>query len=156
MLRYFFEIGSDHTLFDSLAISTETDLCNRYQGKFPVISISLKSAEGNTFERAKKKFRSVIGNEAVRFSFLSNNDGLNETERQQFAKLIKLDDVREFAMSDELLENSLLMLSRFLQKHYGRKRLSWLTNMMFRLVGRTGQDFMISLWSYQEFVRECF
>lgn len=114
MLKYFFEPGSDHTLFDGLAISTETELCSRYQGKFPVISISLKNAEGSTIEKAKKKFRSVIGSEAVRFSFLSDSGRLNETERQQFAKLIKLDDEGEFAMSDELLENSLLMLSRFL------------------------------------------
>ena len=121
MLKYFFEPGSDHTLFDGLAISTETELCSRYQGKFPVISISLKNAEGSTIEKAKKKFRSVIGSEAVRFSFLSDSGRLNETERQQFAKLIKLDDEGEFAMSDELLENSLLMLSRFLQRHYGQK-----------------------------------
>ena len=121
MLKYFFETGSDHTLFDGLAISTETELCSRYQGKFPVISISLKNAEGSTIEKAKKKFRSVIGSEAVRFSFLSDSGRLNETERQQFAKLIKLDDEGEFAMSDELLENSLLMLSRFLQRHYGQK-----------------------------------
>lgn len=121
MLKYFFEPGSDHTLFDGLAISTETELCSRYQGKFPVISISLKKAEGSTIEKTKKKFRSVIGSEAVRFSFLSDSGRLNETERQQFAKLIKLDDEGEFAMSDELLENSLLMLSRFLQRHYGQK-----------------------------------
>lgn len=121
MLKYFFETGSDHTLFDGLAISTETELCSRYQGKFPVISISLKNAEGSTIEKAKKKFRSIIGSEAVRFSFLSDSGRLNETERQQFAKLIKLDDEGEFAMSDELLENSLLMLSRFLQRHYGQK-----------------------------------
>lgn len=121
MLKYFFEPGSDHTLFDGLAISTETELCSRYQGKFPVISISLKNAEGSTIEKTKKKFRSVIGSEAVRFSFLSDSGRLNETERQQFAKLIKLDDEGEFAMSDELLENSLLMLSRFLQRHYGQK-----------------------------------
>lgn len=102
MLKYFFETGSDHTLFDGLAISTETELCSRYQGKFPVISISLKNAEGSTIEKTKKKFRSVIGSEAVRFSFLSDSGRLNETERQQFAKLIKLDDEGEFAMSDEL------------------------------------------------------
>ena len=121
MLKYFFETGSESSLFDGLEISRETDLCSRYMGRFPVISISLKNAEGDTFEKAKKKFKSVIGNEAVRFSFLSESGALNETERQQYAKLIQLDDQGEYAMSDELLENSLLMLSRFLHKHYGQK-----------------------------------
>ncbi len=121
MLKYFFETGSDPALFNGLEISMDAEFCSKYQGKFPVISISLKSTEGNTIEKAQKKFRSVIGSEAVRFSFLSDSERLNETERQQFAKLIQLDDKGEFAMSDELLENSLLMLSRFLWKHYGKK-----------------------------------
>ena len=60
-----------------------------------------------------KKLQSIIGNEAVRFSFLLDSDRLNDTERQQYAKLIELDDVGEFAMAGEMLENSLLMLSRF-------------------------------------------
>ena len=121
MLKYFFEIGSGRVLFDGLDIYKETELCDRYLGKFPVISISLKNAEGDTFDKAKKKLQSVIGNEAVKFSFLADSDRLNKTERQQYTKLIKLDDKGEFAMSDELLENSLLMLSLFLQKHYGQK-----------------------------------
>lgn len=121
MLKYFFETGSDPALFNGLEISMDAEFCSKYQGKFPVISISLKSTEGNTIEKAQKKFRSVIGSEAVRFSFLSDSERLSETERRQFAKLIQLDDKGEFAMSDELLENSLLMLSRFLWKHYGKK-----------------------------------
>ena len=89
MLKYFFETGSNRTLFDGLEISKETELCDRYLGKFPVISISLKNAEGNTFDKAKKKLQSIIGNEAVRFSFLSKSDKLNETERQQYRKLTR-------------------------------------------------------------------
>ena len=121
MIKHFFEIGSDPGLFDGLEISKETGLCHRYQGRFPVISISLKNVESDTFDRAKKKILSVIGDEAVRYPFLSDSDRLNQTERRQYAKLIELDDEGGFAMSDELLENSLLMLSRFLTKHYGQK-----------------------------------
>ena len=114
-------MGSNPALFDGLEISRETELCGRHLGKFPVIFISLKNAEGDTFDKAKKKLCSIIGNEAVRFSFLSDSGKLNKTERLQYAKLIDLSDNGEFAMSDELLENSLLMLSRFLHKHYGQK-----------------------------------
>ncbi len=121
MLKCFFETGSDRTIFDGLEIAGDTELCDRYFGKFPVISLSLKSAEGRTFDKTRKKLQSIIGNEAVRFSFLLDSDRLNDTERQQYAKLIELDDVGEFAMAGEMLENSLLMLSRFLQKHYGQK-----------------------------------
>ena len=71
MLKYFFETGSEGTLFDGLAIFREKELCEKYMGKFPVISISLKEVEGDGFEGAKRILRSVIGDEAVRFSFLS-------------------------------------------------------------------------------------
>lgn len=121
MLKYFFETGSDSTLFDGLEISKEKKLCNEYAGKIPVIAISLKSVEGDTYDKAKKKMRFIIGDEASRFFFLSQSDKLSEIERQQYKKLIELDEKGEFAMSDELLENSLLMLSRFLQKHFGQK-----------------------------------
>ena len=120
MLKYFFEIGSDRKLFDGLEISRADKLCEKYMGKFPVISISLKEVVGENLDAAKRILRSVIGDEALRFSFLSESDKLTATERQQYAKLIELDDRGEYAMSDELLSKSFLTLSRFLQKHYGQ------------------------------------
>lgn len=121
MLKYFFETGSDKTLFNGLEISGEKELCDQYMGKFPVISISLKNVEGETFDDAKRRLRLIIGNEALQFSFLAESDKLMESEHMQYAKLIELDDRGEFAMSDGILEDSLYMLSRFLQKHYGQK-----------------------------------
>lgn len=121
MLKHFFETGSDKTLFNGLEISGEKELCDQYMGKFPVISISLKNVEGETFDNAKRKLRLIIGNEALRFSFLAESNKLMESERIQYTKLIELDGRGEFAMSDGLLEDSLYMLSRFLQKHYGQK-----------------------------------
>lgn len=120
MLKYFFETGSDSTLFDGLEISKEKKLCEEYMGKFPVISISLKDVAGENLDAAKRILRSVLGDEAVRFSFLEESDRLTESERQQYKKLIELDNRGEYAMSDEVLSKSLLTLSRFLQKHFGR------------------------------------
>lgn len=121
MLKYFFETGNDSTLFSGLKISGEKDLCDKYMGKFPVISISLKNAEGDTFEKAKKKLCFIIGYEALRFSFLEESDQLTATERQQYKCLIRLNDEGEFSMSSELLESSLFLLARLLHKHYGQK-----------------------------------
>ena len=42
MLKSFFEIGSDTSLFDGLNISKEIELCKKFMGQFPVIFISLK------------------------------------------------------------------------------------------------------------------
>ena len=53
MLRYFFEIGTDRTLFDGLYISQNKQLCEEYLGKFPVIFLSLKGVDGLTFEKQR-------------------------------------------------------------------------------------------------------
>ena len=121
MLKHFFEIGSDSTLFDGLEIAKEKELCNKYMQKFPVISISLKNVESDAMETVKKKIRSGIGDEASRFLFLAQSDRLSEIDRKQYRKIIELNEYGEFAMSDELLENSLLILSRLLHKHYGKR-----------------------------------
>ena len=121
MLKYFFEIGSDGALFHGLEIAKERELCRDYMGKFPVISLSLKEVEGECFDAAKGVLRSVIGDEAARFQFLAQSQQLSEIERRQYRALVELNEKGEYAMSDELLSKSILMLSRFLQKHYGQR-----------------------------------
>lgn len=121
MLKYFFEIGRDPSLFDGLQISEEKELCEQYMGKFPVISISLKAVSGMNFEAAKAMLRSVIGNEAMRFQFLLQSDKLTELEKKQYFTLVDLNERGSYSMPDEVLNNSLLLLSQLLYKHYGRK-----------------------------------
>ena len=118
MLKCFFEIGSDKALFDGLEISRETQLCEEYQGKFPVISITLKGATGRTFDEAKNMLRRLIGKEAQRFQFLMESDKLTELEHQQYKALIYMNEKGIFDMEDEVLKDSLLTLSQLLKKHY--------------------------------------
>ena len=124
MLKYFFEIDTDNmlfdnnTLFDGLEISNEKELCQEYMGKFPVISITLKEATGENFTDAKAMFRRVIGKEAMRFQFLLQSNKLTEIEHNLYEALISVDKTGSFTMSDELLKDSLQLLSRLLQKHY--------------------------------------
>ena len=118
MLKCFFEIGSDSALFDGLEISKETQLCEEYLGKFPVISITLKGATGRTFDEAKSMLRRLIGKEAQRFQVLMQSDKLTELEHQQYKTLIHMNDKGIFTMEDEVLKDSLFTLSQLLKKHY--------------------------------------
>ena len=127
MLKYFFETSSDimpldnGSIFNGLEISKEKELCSKYMGKFPVISISLKNAASDSFSSAKEMLCSIIGQEALRFPFLSESDRLSETERRQYNAMIYVGSDGVFSMKDSLLKNSLLLLTRFLQKHYEQK-----------------------------------
>ncbi|MCI8884742.1 MAG: AAA family ATPase [Dorea sp.] len=121
MLKYFFDIGSCSVLFDGLEISKEKELCREYMGKFPVISITLKSVGGRTFEEAKGMLRRMIGKEVMKFHPLMQSDKLSEIERRQYEALVNIDETGVFTMSDELLKDSLLTLSQLLEKHYGQR-----------------------------------
>lgn len=124
MLKAFFEIGGNRALFDGLKISKEKELCEKYMGKFPVISISLKDVEGSDYDVARTLLCSVIGNEALRFyELLKSSPKLNEVERRQYEQLVCTDHEQRgsFAMSDSVLMGSLKTLSSLLEKHYEKK-----------------------------------
>ena len=82
MLRCFFEIGADSSLFDGLYISQKRELCEKYMGKFPVLFLSLKNVDGLTFENARYHLTELVGREASRqtsFSiWFSVTSGRNE------------------------------------------------------------------------------
>lgn len=109
MLRSFFEVGSDPALFDGLMIAQEKELCEKYMGKFPVISISLKSVDGRNFKAAADALRTVIGNESKRFRFLLESPSLNEKDKTSYERLINVDSRSDasYAMSDATLIDSL-------------------------------------------------
>ena len=120
MLRYFFEIGTDKTLFNDLYISKNKKLCEEYMGKFPVIFLSLKNVEGLTFKEAKSQFVELVGKEAERFHFLLESDRLIENDKNKYQALIALQN-GQYLMEDGILISSLRMLSELLYKHYDKK-----------------------------------
>ena len=123
MLKSFFNIGSDPALFDGLKISQEKELCEKYMGKFPVISISLKGVDGRSFESASVALRNLIGNEARRFDFLRNSPNLSEDDKDTYAQLVKVGATQGgfYTMTVGMAETSLKILSQLLEKHYGQK-----------------------------------
>ena len=120
MLKYFFEIGTDQTLFDGLYISQNQELCEEYMGKFPIIFLSLKGVDGLTFDSAKDRFIQLIGNEAQRFRFLLDSDKLTEDDKNIYRALISLQDGK-YTMEEEVFISAIKTLSRLLSVHYGKK-----------------------------------
>ena len=123
MLKCFFEYGCNPVLFEGLEIAGERELCEKYMGKFPVISITLKGVEFSSFETARAMLCSVIGDEALRFQFLAESDRLSEREKERYQYLVKTGKPGQtlFMMNDEILTDSLRILSELLCKHYGQQ-----------------------------------
>ena len=120
MLKNFFEIGADKTLFDGLTISKETALCEEYIGKFPVIFISLKDVDGLRFEDARKRLTKKVGTEAERFRYLLDSNRLSVNEKEKYSALIALGK-GQYVMDEAMLTSSLEVLSSLLCRHYERK-----------------------------------
>lgn len=120
MLRYFFEIGTDMTLFNGLHIMQRKDLCDEYMGRFPVVFLTLKGVDGLTFEKATNKLIKIVALEAERFIFLKNSDKLTDNEKQRYCALVKMQDGK-YAMDEDTLESALQTLSELLYRHYGQK-----------------------------------
>ncbi|MCI7112560.1 MAG: ATP-binding protein [Lachnobacterium sp.] len=113
MLKSFFEIGTDKSLFDGLYISKNKELCDEYMGKYPVIFLSLKGVEGLDFSSARRMLCIIIEREINRHYYLKTSDALTEEDRAQFAKMLQ--------GNDSNIEDSIRMLSQLLYKHYRQK-----------------------------------
>ena len=114
MLKTFFEIGTEPSLFDGLCISKESAICKQYMGKYPVISISLKDVEGMDFQTAYGMLGVIVSEEAGRLEFLLESAKLTPVDKKKLNRLIEGDFEKAF-----YLYSSLKLLTQLLYKHYG-------------------------------------
>lgn len=120
MLKSFFEIGADPSLFDGLYIAENKTLCAQHQGQYPVIFLSLKNVEGRNFENAKYQMMELISKEAIRYSILGESEALDENAKKAYKALSTFSDGR-YQMTEESLLSSLQTLSELLSIHYHKK-----------------------------------
>ena len=113
MLKSFFEIGTDKSLFDGLYISGNKELCDEYMGKYPVIFLSLKGVDGLDFTTARRMLCAILKNELDRHYYLKTSDALTDEDRTLFTKMLR--------GNDDNIEDSIRMLSKLLFKHFGQK-----------------------------------
>ena len=114
MLKTFFEYECDSSLFNGLKIADEKELCGKYMGQFPVISITFKGIEGTDFQTARGMLRYELKREIERYQFLIDSDRLTEIEKQNYYELLNLE-------TQEIMQVSLALLARLLYKHFGKK-----------------------------------
>lgn len=115
MLKRFFEIGTDPSLFEGLHISKNAALCERYMGKYPVIAISLKGVDAASYQEAVVQLVEIINQSAASFQLLQNSGRLTDYEKERFCKLLDDD------MNMKIMSSSMLWLTKLLEKHFNRK-----------------------------------
>ena len=115
MLKCFFEIGTDKSIFGGLKVSEDKALCEKYMGRFPVVFVSLKDVDGLAFDSAYRALCRILVAEATRLRFLAEDDQLAANEKAFMNRMIS----EQYTEDD--IRGSLKMLCQLLEKHYGQK-----------------------------------
>lgn len=115
MLKCFFEIGTDQSLFDGLYISKNQDLCDAYMGKYPVISISLKGVNADSYENARSLLKRIVMEEAKMHRIIMSGNRLDDIDKAEYMSLVTGE------MGEDTLVYSMKTLTALLEKYYEKK-----------------------------------
>ena len=115
MLKRFFEIGTDPSLFEGLHISKNAALCERYMGKYPVIAISLKGVDADSYTKAKAQIIKIINREARRHRLLLKSEKLDSFDKELLTQLLSRN------MEEDTITSSLQELTELLEAHFSKK-----------------------------------
>ena len=115
MLKCFFEIGTDQSLFEGLYISKNKDLCDAYMGKYPVISISLKGVNADSYENARSLLKRIVMEEAKMHRIIMSGNRLDDIDKAEYMSLVTGE------MGEDTLVYSMKTLTALLEKYYEKK-----------------------------------
>ena len=108
-------------LFKDTKIFADQEFCQKFMGQYPVIFLSLKGIEGNSFEEVFQKLAGTIYILVEReFRYLLESDKLSEENKNDLRCLLNF-ELLEKTSSIEKIQSSLLLLTQFLYQHYGKK-----------------------------------
>lgn len=114
MLKYFFEKTDKNYAYLFQNFKIWKTAAKEKQGKFPVIFLTLKGIKKGSWDEAYKGMQSLIAEEFKRHRYLL--DYLYDDEKKDFQDIID-----QTSNSQNLFENSLKLLTRYLQKHYDQR-----------------------------------
>ena len=115
-----FDNSKQLELFKGTKILEDKEFCDKFMGQCPVISVSFKDVEGNTFEEAYKMIADIVLEVSKRYEYLLDSNKLTESDKvilRQLTDVNYLEDIN----NSQRVKNSLKHLASFLYKEYGRQ-----------------------------------
>ncbi len=112
------DTSKQQQLFDGLDVAKDRECCAKYMGRHPVISVSLKSAGGETFLSAYRNLAGAIYDLAVSFKWIEDTPDIADEDKDVFARIRNYEFIRDPGASDYIVK-SLAMLCRLLHQHFG-------------------------------------
>ncbi|MCL2045873.1 MAG: ATP-binding protein [Oscillospiraceae bacterium] len=116
MLRSFFDITSDSKVyFEGLAITDYQEICEKYMNKYPVVSMTLKNVELDTYESTIARLKTLISTVFEQYLFVYESEILTERQKEMFHTYFMR------RSSDEELQYALVFLTECLYVYYQKR-----------------------------------
>ena len=155
MLKYFFEDAYDfrgnkedyRQLFDGMKIMEAGERYTKHMGKYPVVSLTLKSGKQSTFQSCMKELRNYFALEFDRHQYILRDDCLSEEEKKRFR------DYMNLKLEAEDYKYSLKFLCDCLKKWHGKDVIVLLDEYDVPLEGAYHYGFYADM---VDFIRELF
>ena len=115
MLANFFDIRQkNESLFQGLAVSSESSLCKEWMNQWPVVFLSLKNIDGLTFSTAYQQLAYEIGLLFEKHKYLLTDEKIGPAEKELFERL------KNRSASEVEVSRSLQFLLQLMTQHYGK------------------------------------
>lgn len=115
MLAEFFDITKDsRELFAGLKVAENEALCREWMNRYPVIFLSLKDVDGDSFADALENFHSLVSDFCWEHRSLLESSRLDTEERR------KLEALRSQKADENTLADALLIFTRAMRYHHGK------------------------------------
>ena len=108
-------------LFCDKQIYKDKDFCNEFMGEYPVISVSFKDVNGDSFDFAYYKLAETIISLAESFDYLLESSVLNEREKEKFKRLIDFNLIENNFRNEGTVSGALKLLAELLYKHHQKQ-----------------------------------
>lgn len=115
MLANFFDIRQkNESLFQGLAVSSDSSLCKEWMNQWPVVFLSLKNIDGLTFSTAYQQLAYEIGLLFEKHKYLLTDEKIGPAEKELFERL------KNRSASEVEVSRSLQFLLQLMTQHYGK------------------------------------
>ncbi len=116
MLHYFLskEVYGQSTdnLFDHLKIAEKKDLCEKHQGKYPVIFVTFKDVKNENYQEAYAKLCKLMRDVYLEHELLLSSPHLSDSQKRAFEMILE----RKGSTAD--VTEALKDLTTYLSRHY--------------------------------------
>ena len=116
MLAEFFDIRKDsRKIFEGLEISKDTEFCAKWMNQWPVLFLTLKDVQGQTFDSAYGMVQFVISSVCGEHAYLLDSDKVLDADKRVFHRLLEQSGTR----TD--VKTALFVLLRMMKAYYGKE-----------------------------------